>query len=168
MPACTTVQTPMPPPPVQYTVFTRNQKKFLVLLLSLANLASPLTATVYLPLLPLLQTRFRVSLLTINLTLTLYTVFQTMTPIVLFAPASDTLSLKSIILTTFSLYIIASVELILNRRSYVNFISIRALQSLDASAVQTVSYGIIAMSEAGRKRQDARTNYQYKQPWGEP
>ena len=143
MPACTTVQTPLPPPPIQYTVFTRHQKRFLVLLLSLANLASPLTATVYLPLLPLLQTRFRISLQAINLTVTLYIVFQAISPI-LFTPASDTLGRRPIILTTFSLYTLASIGLVLNRHSYAGLISIRALQSLGASAIQAVSYGIIA------------------------
>ena len=143
MPACTTVRTPLPPPPIQYTVFTRHQKRYLVLLLSLANLASPLTATIYLPLLPLLQTHFRVSLQAINLTVTLYIVFQAISPI-LFAPASDTLGRRPIILTTFSLYTLASLGLVLNRHSYAGLISIRALQSLGASAVQAVSYGIIA------------------------
>lgn len=84
MPACTTVQTPLPPPSVQYqslvlcglaagyiimyTVFTKHQQRYLVLLLSLANLASPLTATIYLLLLALLQTPFRVSLQATSLT----------------------------------------------------------------------------------------------------
>ncbi|CAF9912234.1 MAG: hypothetical protein HETSPECPRED_000882 [Heterodermia speciosa] len=142
MQASTTVQTPLPPP-VQYTVFTRQQKRFLVLLLSIANLASPLTATVYLPLFPLLQAHFRVSLQAINLTVTLYIVFQAISPI-LFAPASDTLGRRPIILTTFSLYTLASLGLVLNRHSYAGLITIRALQSLGASTVQAVSYGIIA------------------------
>ena len=142
MPAFTTIHTPLPPPPVQYTIFTRHQKRLLVLLLSLANLASPLTATVYQPL-PLLQARFRASLQAINLTVTLYIVFQAVSPI-LFTPISDTLGRRPIILTTFSLYTLASLGLVLNRHSYGGLISIRAPQSLGASAVQAVSYGIIA------------------------
>lgn len=45
-----------------YTTFNKGQKCFLGLILSLTMLVSPLTATIYLPLLPLLAGRFRVSL----------------------------------------------------------------------------------------------------------
>ena len=124
--------------PAPYTVFTSRQKKLLVWLLTLANLASPLTATIYLPLLPLLQTHFRVSLQAINLTVTLYILFQALSPM-LFAPPSDSLGRRPILLITFSLYTVASIGLVLNKQSYAGLLLLRALQSLGPSAIQAVT-----------------------------
>ncbi|KAL8790818.1 MAG: hypothetical protein Q9213_000442 [Squamulea squamosa] len=106
-------------------------------------LASPLTATIYLPLLPLLADHFHVSLQAINLTLTIYIVFQAISPL-LFATASDTFGRRPIYLVTFSLYTLASLGLALNRSSYAGLLVLRALQSLGASAVLAIAYGVIA------------------------
>lgn len=75
---------PKPPssgPPIQYTTFTRRQKRLLTCILILTMLASPLTATIYLPLLPLLASQFHVSHQAINLTITVYIVFQAVSPL---------------------------------------------------------------------------------------
>ena len=137
------VSGPQLPLQTQYTTFTSRQKRLLIVLLSLANLASPLTATIYLPLLPLLQVHFRVSLQAINLTITLYILFQAISPI-LFASTSDSFGRRPVILMTFSLYTLASIGLVLNRHSYTGLLILRALQSLGASAIQAVTYGVIA------------------------
>ncbi|CAL8582713.1 hypothetical protein XPA_008361 [Xanthoria parietina] len=76
------------PPSSPYTLFTPSHRRLIVVILILTMLASPLTATIYLPLLPLLAAHFHVSLQAINLTLTLYIVFQAISPL-LFATASD-------------------------------------------------------------------------------
>ncbi|KAI4220370.1 MAG: hypothetical protein L6R36_007672 [Xanthoria steineri] len=106
-------------------------------------LASPLTATIYLPLLPLLAAHFHVSLQAINLTLTLYIVFQAISPL-LFATASDSFGRRPIYLITFSVYTLASLGLVLNKTSYAGLLVLRAMQSLGASAVLAISYGVIA------------------------
>ncbi|KAI4132475.1 MAG: hypothetical protein LQ338_000695 [Usnochroma carphineum] len=129
------------PPP--YTVFTPAHRRLITLILVLTMLASPLTATIYLPLLPLLAAHFRVSLQSINLTLTLYIVFQALSPL-LFATASDTLGRRPIYLITFSVYTLASLGLALNRGSYAGLLVLRALQSLGASAVLAIAYGVVA------------------------
>lgn len=69
--------------------------------------------------------------------------FQAISPIV-FASTSDSLGRRPIILTTFSLYTVASIGLVFNRHSYAALLVLRALQSLGASAIQAVSYGVIA------------------------
>ncbi|KAI4235286.1 MAG: hypothetical protein LQ349_003263 [Xanthoria aureola] len=106
-------------------------------------LASPLTATIYLPILPLLAAHFHVSLQAINLTLTLYIVFQAISPL-LFATASDSFGRRPIYLITFSVYTLVSLGLVLNRASYAGLLVLRAMQSLGASAVLAISYGVIA------------------------
>ncbi|KAI4206393.1 MAG: hypothetical protein LQ346_001102 [Caloplaca aetnensis] len=132
-----------PLPPTPYTLFTRSHRRIIGFILVLTMLASPLTATIYLPLLPLLATHFHVSSQAINLTITLYIVFQAVSPL-LFATASDAFGRRPIYLVTFSVYTLASLGLALNKGSYAGLLVLRALQSLGASAVLAVAYGVIA------------------------
>jgi multidrug resistance protein len=136
-----------------YTTFVRNQKRLLTLLLGLATITSPLTATIYFPLLPLLSNYFHASLQSINVTLTVYIIFQALSPAI-FGPLSDSLGRRPVYLLTLSLYAVANLGLALNKHSYSALIGLRALQSLGASAAFAVSYGVVAdvcvPSERGR------------------
>ena len=106
-------------------------------------LASPLTATIYLPLLPLLAAKFNVSNQSINLTITIYVIFQAVSPL-LFATASDSFGRRPIYLTTYAIYTVASIGLAVNQRSYAGLLILRALQSLGASAVLAIAFGVVA------------------------
>jgi MFS family permease len=130
-------------PPTPYTVFNGAEKRLLTIILAFTMLASPLTATIYLPLLPLLAIHFQVSTQAINLTITLYIIFQAIAPLI-FATASDSLGRRPIYLVTYAVYTAASLGLALNRTSYVALLVLRALQSLGASAVLAVAYGVVA------------------------
>ena len=136
-----------------YTTFTRSEKRLLTLLLGLATITSPLTATIYFPLLPLLRTHFHASAQAINLTITLYIVFQALSPAI-FGPLSDGLGRKPVYLLTLCLYVVGNVGLAVNKNSYAVLLALRALQSLGASAAFAVSYGVVAdvctPSERGR------------------
>lgn len=134
---------PSSPAAVAYTTFTRRHKRTLTVILVFTMLASPLTATIYLPLLPLLATEFKVSTQAINLTVTLYIVFQAVSPL-LFATASDTIGRRPIYLTTYSLYTLASLGLALNKHNYSLLLVLRSLQSFGASAVLAVAFGVVA------------------------
>lgn len=142
-----------PPTPTPYTAFTPNQKRRLRLLLGFATITSPLTATCYFPLLPLLRTHFETSAQAINLTLTIYIVFQALSPAV-FGPLSDSVGRRLVFLVTLALYALGNLGLALNRSSYAALLVLRALQSLGASAALAVSYGVVAdicvPSERGR------------------
>ena len=142
-----------PPTPMPYTVITRNQKRRLRLLLGIATITSPLTATCYFPLLPLLRTHFETSAQAINLTLTIYIIFQALSPAV-FGPLSDSIGRRLVFLVTLALYAFGNLGLALNKSSYAALLGLRALQSLGASAAFAVSYGVVAdicvPSERGR------------------
>lgn len=125
---------------IPYTAFSPRHKRLIIVILTLTMLASPLTVTIYLP---LLATHFRVSLQAINLTITLYIVFQAISP-VLFATASDSFGRRPIYLMTYALYTAASLGLALNRHSYAALLISRALQSLGASAVLAIAFGVAA------------------------
>lgn len=126
-----------------YTIISPRHQRLLTALVGAAMLVSPLTATIYLPLLPLLSADFHVSLQAINLTITVYVIFQAVAPLFL-ASLSDHLGRRPIYLSTFALYTIASLGLALNGSSYAALMVLRALQSIGASAVLSVSYGTVA------------------------
>ncbi|EXJ92439.1 hypothetical protein A1O3_00990 [Capronia epimyces CBS 606.96] len=131
------------PTPVPYTVFSQRQKRLLIALLGFATVTSPLTATIYFPLLPLLRDRFHTSSQAINLTITIYIIFQAISPAV-FGPLSDSLGRRPVYLVTLSLYLVANLGLAINQDSYGALLGLRALQSLGASAAYAVSFGVVA------------------------
>ena len=106
-------------------------------------LASPLTATICLPLLPLLAAHFKVSQQAINLTVAVYIVAQAVSPL-LFATASGTVGRRPTYLATYALYTIASLGLALNKHSYATLVVLRALQSLGASAALAIAFDVVA------------------------
>ena len=129
--------------PIPYTVFTSKQRHILTPLLVLTMLASPMTATIYLPLLPLLAAHFGVSNQAINLTITVYIIFQALSPAI-FATLSDSIGRRPIYLITFGLYAVASLGLALNKSSYPVLLILRAVQSIGASAVIAIAYGVVS------------------------
>ncbi|KAL4756746.1 major facilitator superfamily domain-containing protein [Aspergillus foveolatus] len=116
---------------------------FIVIIAGFATITSPLTATVYFPLLPTLEGQFRVSPQTINMTLTIYIIFQAISPAI-FGPLSDTVGRRPIFLLTLAIYALANLGMALNKHNYGFLLLLRALQSLGASAAFAISYGIVA------------------------
>ncbi|KAG8891824.1 hypothetical protein FRB99_003328, partial [Tulasnella sp. 403] len=73
---------------VPFSIFTLREKWALVVMASAGAFFSPMTATIYYPAIPLLATDFRVSISIINLTVTIYLIFQGITPM-FWAPIAD-------------------------------------------------------------------------------
>ena len=132
-----------PPPPSTYTAFTLRQRRLLTLLLGFTAIISPLTATIYFPLLPLLAQRLHISAQATNLTITIYIVFQAISPAI-FGPLSDSLGRRIAYLVTLTLYVLSNVGLAVVKNHYVALIVLRAVQSLGASAAFAISYGVVA------------------------
>ena len=139
--------------PDLYTNFSQKDKRLLTVLLGLAAITSPLTATIYFPILPLLRTHFHTSAQNINLTITIYVIFQALSPAI-FGPLSDSVGRRPIYILTLAIYLSANIGLAVNRDSYAALLVLRALQSLGASAAFSVTYGVVAdvcvPSERGR------------------
>ena len=151
-PPLTEPSDPAPPPKLPlstkpskplYTTFTPREKRLLTLLLGLTTITSPLTATIYFPLLPLLSTHYHASTQAINLTITIYIIFQALSPAI-FATLSDSLGRRIVYLITLSLYALSNLGLALEHNSYAALVVLRAFQSLGASAAFAVSYGVVA------------------------
>ena len=129
------------PPP--FTVFTSRQRTYFTYLLGYLTLASSLTATIYLPLIETLSRRYNASIFAIDLTITLYLVFQAIAP-AFFGPLSDTLGRRPVFLMTFAIYLGASLGLALNENSYAALLVLRSLQSIGGSAVMSLAYAVVA------------------------
>ena len=136
---------PQAQPPSQdvYTTFSQREKYGLTLILGVTTITSPLTATIYFPLLPLLRAHFHTSAEAVNLTVTIYIIFQALSPL-FFATLSDTFGRRPIYLATLLIYLFANLGLALQQDSYVALLVLRALQSFGASAAFAVSYGVVA------------------------
>lgn len=139
--------TSMPPPSIKpYSVFTHAQRRILTAILGLASIASPLSANVYLPLLPVLRTSYHVSEQAVNLTITLYVVVSALAP-ALFAPTADTHGRRPVALASYAVFTIASLALGLNdhvSRNYVALILLRALSAFGAAACASITYGVVS------------------------
>ncbi|KAI7786822.1 MFS general substrate transporter [Diaporthe eres] len=130
-----------------YSIFSSRHRRILTAILGIASTASPLSANIYLPLLPLLQTQYRSSAQAINLTLTLYVVVQAVMP-AFFAPAADAHGRRLISIITYIIFTVASLGLAVNdisgNRSYVALILLRAMSALGASACASITYGVVS------------------------
>jgi len=130
-------------PTTPYTVFDGRKRTYFTYLLGYLTLASSLTATIYLPLIESLSKQYNASIFAIDLTITLYLVFQALSP-AFFGPLSDTLGRRPVFVITFTIYCAASLGLALNKHSYVALIVLRSLQSIGGSAVMSLAYAVVA------------------------
>lgn len=142
-PNCSNLAAPGRESPPPYTVFEGTQKHYLTYLLGLLCLVSSLSATIYFPLISLLATRYNTSSQAINLTITLYIVFQGLAPS-FWSPLSDHLGRRPVFLSTFGVYTAASIGLAFSDDSYASLALLRALQSIGGSAILSIAYGVVA------------------------
>lgn len=134
---------PPSPAPVPYSVFTKWQKRYLTYLMGFLTLASSLTANIYLPLILLLAEQYHASAQAINLTITVYVIFQGISAS-FWSPLSDVFGRRPVFIITFGLYTAASLGLAFSQGSYTALILLRATQSVGGSAVISISYGVVA------------------------
>ncbi|POS79053.1 hypothetical protein DHEL01_v202539 [Diaporthe helianthi] len=126
-----------------FTHFSSSQLRKLQLLVGLATTTSSLIATIYLPLLPLLRTHFNTSAQAVNLTLTIYIVFQAISPVI-FGPLSDSYDRRPMFLLVLGIYAVSNIGLAVNEHSFAALATLRALQSLGASATYSIAFGVVA------------------------
>ncbi|KAL5353799.1 hypothetical protein ACLOAV_001841 [Pseudogymnoascus australis] len=134
--------------PRVYTSLSRSQLRKLQLLVGLSSTTSTLATMIYLPLLPMLRAQFHASAQAINLTLTVYVIFQAISPVI-FGPLSDKHGRRILFMLVLALFALGSMGLAVScavdasGSSYAALLVLRAVQSLGASATYSVSYGVI-------------------------
>jgi len=114
-----------------YSIFTRAQKRWIVLLIAFAAMFSPLSSFIYYPALSSLATDLKVSLELMNLTITSYMIVSGITPAII-GNTADMVGRRPVYILTFAVYFAANIGLAL-QRSYPALFVLRMLQSAGSS-----------------------------------
>jgi MFS family permease len=126
-----------------YTTLPRFQQHSAIALVTAASWAAPFTAVLYLPLVPRLADQYHVSVQAINLTITVYLVFQAVAPWLL-STHSDTFGRRPVYIGAFTIATLASLGLVFVQSNYTALVSLRALQSLGTSSILSVCFGVLS------------------------
>ena len=124
-----------------YTIFTKNQRLGIVLLVALASVYSPLSSFIYYPALTAVANDLHTTLSKVNLTITSYMVVSGVAPMIL-GGIADQLGRRPVYLLAFSMYVLANLGLAL-QTSYPALLLLRMLQSAGGSATIGLGYGIV-------------------------
>ncbi|KAG6330132.1 hypothetical protein ID866_8957 [Astraeus odoratus] len=132
-----------------YSIYTSREKWFIVSMASVAALFSPLTANVYFPAIPTMATDFHVSIELINLTVTVYMVFQGVSPYiaapVFWGPLADHVGRRPIFLACLLVLSLACIGLALIPTSdYWLLLLLRCVQAAGSASTVALGAGIIA------------------------
>jgi MFS family permease len=133
-----------------YSAFSKNQKRYIILVVTLAAFISPTSANIYFPALNPLAAELAVSNTLINLTLTSYMIFQGLSPTI-FGDLSDMAGRRPAYILAFIIYLGANVGLAL-QDSYVALLLLRCLQSTGSSGAIALGYGVVADVSSSAER----------------
>ncbi|KDQ50724.1 hypothetical protein JAAARDRAFT_74054 [Jaapia argillacea MUCL 33604] len=126
-----------------YSIYTRREKWIIVTLASVAGIFSPLTASIYLPAIPVIATAFHKSVELINLTVTIYMVMQGVSPM-LWGTVSDRYGRRPIFLACLLILSLSCVGLALvPTNAYWLLMLLRAVQAAGSASTIAVGAGVI-------------------------
>ncbi|KAB5582349.1 major facilitator superfamily domain-containing protein [Coniochaeta sp. 2T2.1] len=126
----------------QSSIFTTPQKRFIVLLASIAGAFSTLCSYIYYPALVPIAAELGVSITLVNLTIASYLVVAAIAPAIMGSMA-DQSGRRPIYMLMFALFIGANVGIAL-QTSFPALLVLRMLQSAGSSGLIAVAYGVIA------------------------
>lgn len=127
---------------VPYTIFTVNQRRFIVFMAAWAGFFSAISANIYFPALTTLANSFHVSSTLINLTLTSYMIFQALAPTMV-GDFADMAGRRPAYIVCFIIYIGANIGLALCQ-NYASLFILRCMQSSGSSATISLGTGVVA------------------------
>ena len=127
--------------PEAYTTFTLSQKRFIVAMVAVAAMISPLASSSYFPALPLLAEENHVSIGKINLTVTTYMIFQGIAPTI-FGDLADMAGRRPAYLLAFIVFLCANIGLAL-QSSFAALLVLRCLQSSGSSGTIALAGGVV-------------------------
>ncbi|KAJ1968104.1 hypothetical protein IWQ62_001449 [Dispira parvispora] len=136
--------------PIVYTVFDKKTKFFIVLIVALAGLVAPLSSTMYLPAINIIQEEMSTTSVMMKLTVSLYLVGMAISPMV-WGTLSDTLGRRPVYIVSFIIYIGACIGNALSN-SIGLLLAMRLIQSLGSSSVIAVGAGSICDIYEARQR----------------
>ncbi|KAI9821099.1 MAG: hypothetical protein M1827_003833 [Pycnora praestabilis] len=124
-----------------YSSFSRNQKRYIIFMVSWAGFFSPLSANIYFPALNTLARDLNRSNQLINLTLTSYMIFQGLAPTV-FGDLADMGGRRPAYILCFVIYMGANIGLAL-QNTYPALFLLRCLQSTGSSGTIALGNGVV-------------------------
>ncbi|KAI9246068.1 major facilitator superfamily domain-containing protein [Phascolomyces articulosus] len=124
-----------------YCIHSRTKKLLITIMVSSAAIISPFSGTIYYPALTLISEDFDVSISLINISVTVYMVFQAVSPS-FWGPCSDIYGRRPIYLSTMTIFIGVCIALA-NAPSYPVLLVLRMLQSFSASSTIAIGAGVI-------------------------
>ncbi|EFQ94263.1 hypothetical protein CFE70_007515 [Pyrenophora teres f. teres 0-1] len=137
---------------VPYSIYTSKEKWLIVAMVALAGFYSPLPANIYFPAIPTLARAFHQSLDDINQTVTVYLVFQGISPM-LWGPISDRYGRRLVYLVCLSILIASSIGLALCPTSeFWLLLFLRCFQSGGSASTIALGAGVIGDISTSRER----------------
>ncbi|KAJ5322037.1 uncharacterized protein N7506_011167 [Penicillium brevicompactum] len=125
-----------------FSAFSKKEKVFLVIMVSLASFFSPLSGQIYYPVMPTLVQNYHLTPELINLTITTYMVLQGLAPSFM-GTFADTGGRRPAYIIAFAVYTAANIGLAL-QNSFAALLVLRCIQSAGSSGTVAFGYGVIA------------------------
>ncbi|KAI2730685.1 hypothetical protein CBS147332_2537 [Penicillium roqueforti] len=125
-----------------FSAFSKYEKSFIVMMVTLASFFSPLSGQIYYPVMPTLVRNYHLTPELINLTVTTYMIFQGLVPSFM-GTFADTGGRRPAYIIAFAVYTAANIGLAL-QNSFAALIVLRCLQSAGSSGTVAFGYGVIA------------------------
>ncbi|KAJ1302720.1 hypothetical protein OPQ81_003035 [Rhizoctonia solani] len=126
------------------SIYTKREKWYMVGMAALAGLFSPLASTVYFPAIPTMAVAFGKSIELINLTMTMYMVFQGISPM-LWGSLADRFGRRPVYLVCLSLLLLSCVGLALvPTNAYWLLMVLRCFQAAGSASMIALGAGVIS------------------------
>ncbi|KZZ95376.1 Major facilitator superfamily domain, general substrate transporter [Moelleriella libera RCEF 2490] len=125
-----------------YSTFSRRTKMWIITMVFVSSIISPMTANIYFPALDTVATSLDVSTALINLTVTTYMIMQALAPMI-FGDFGDTAGRRPAFTIAFTIYLFANIALAL-QRDYVALMILRCVQSAGSSGTLALAYAVVA------------------------
>jgi multidrug resistance protein len=125
-----------------HTIFTKTEKRLIVFMASLAGLFSPISANIYFPALNALTAEYHTSSTLINLTVSIYLIFQGLAPSFT-GSLSENIGRRPVYVICFVIYIGANIGLAL-QHSFAALLVLRAVQSSGSSGTVALANAVVS------------------------
>ncbi|GAA5998425.1 MFS transporter [Rhodotorula paludigena] len=124
-----------------YTIHSQRMRWFIVIMVALAGLFSPLSANIYFPVIPSIADDLSTTVEDINISVTVYMIFQGISPSFMGA-ICDVLGRRPVYILTFIIYLGACAGLA-NTHSYALLLVLRCIQAAGSASVIAIGSGSI-------------------------
>ena len=135
-----------------HSAFTKNEKRFIITMISMASFFSPLSGQIYYPVMPTLVRNYHLTTALVNLTVTTYMILQGLAPSFM-GTFADSGGRRPAYILAFVIYTAANIGLAV-QDSFAALLVLRCLQSAGSSGTVSFGYGVVSdiatPSERGR------------------